>query len=247
MGLFSKRRERQQIFFDTDIHCHVLPGIDDGSPDVDTSVQLVERMHSWGINRIIASPHITDITFPNTPDTIGKAFADLKAALAAAQCPVKLSHSAENRIDDLFLKNFADGTLFTMPGKLLLLENSFIQEPWDLDRLLFEVQVKGYQPILVHPERYSYYYSRHSRYQAIHATGTMFQINLLSLTGYYGKTEKKEAEWLAENGMVDFIGTDLHRHSHADVIEEYLCSKDYERHRALLARKVRNASIPADE
>ncbi len=118
-----------------------------------------------------------------------------------------------------------------------------MQEPWNLDQLLFDLQVKGLSPILVHPERYSYYYGKKDRYKTIHDGGTSFQINLLSLAGYYGKEEKRMAEYLIENDMVDYIGSDLHRTSHADAIDRYLASKDYERHRSALEHRIANDDI----
>ncbi len=244
-NFFSKKASTpEKLWFNTDIHCHVLPGIDDGSPDVDTSVELIERMQQWGIERIIASPHVTYGTFPNNRETVGAAREALQSALAARGNAIKLSNSAEYRIDDLFLKCFADGDLMALPSNLLLVENSFMQEPWDLDQLLFEMQLKGYQPILVHPERYCYYYNHTSRYEAIHNNGTKFQVNLLSLAGYYGKTEKKIAEWLISKDLVDYIGTDLHRAKHADAIDVYLASKDYKRHREALEGRIGNDLIP---
>ncbi len=242
-SIFKRKRERQPLFFETDIHCHVLPGIDDGSPDVDTSVSLIERMQSWGINRIIASPHVTYGTFENTPATADEAMVALQAALDAKGNTIKLSHSAENRIDDLLLKNLADGTLMTLPGNYLLIENSFIQEPWIIDQLVFDLQIKGFRPILAHPERYSYYYGNKDRYKKLHEQGLLFQINLLSLAGQYGRDEKYFAEYLIEQKLVDFVGTDLHCVTHADTIDSYLESKDYLRHRDALAGHIFNDKI----
>ncbi len=240
-NFFSHKREPQQLFFSTDIHCHVLPGIDDGSPDVSTSVELIGRMQRWGIKRIIASPHITFGTFENNRETIDAAMNELQSRIGEIDNPPKLSYSAENRIDDLFMQNYAEGTLITLPGNRILVENSFIQEPWNLDQLLFDLQVKGFRPILVHPERYQYY--KKDRYAAIHNAGTAFQINLLSLAGHYGREEKRVAEYLIEQGMVDYIGTDLHRTAHADSIDRYLASKDYEHHRSALEGKIHNDEI----
>lgn len=242
-NLFTKKSKPEKLWFTTDIHCHVLPGIDDGSPDVNTSVELIERMQGWGVERIMASPHVTYGTFPNTPDTVAAARGVLQHELTERSNQIKLGNSAEYRIDDLFMKNLEEGTLMTLPGNRLLVENSFMQEPWNLDQLLFDLQVKGFQPILVHPERYSYYYSRKDRYEAIHNGGTKFQINLLSLAGYYGRDEKRIAEWLIERDLVDYIGSDLHRHSHADAIDRYLASKDYLRHRSALAGRTGNDMI----
>lgn len=242
-NFFSKRREPQQLFFSTDIHCHVLPGIDDGSPDAATSAELIERMQGWGIRRIFASPHIAYGTFPNTPETIAASLAELKDNLVKRGNDIFISNSAENRIDDLLLKNLADDNMLTLPDKRILIENSFMQEPWNLDQLIFDLQVKGYRPILVHPERYSYYYNKKDRYTTLHGAGAAFQINLLSLAGYYGRDEKRFAEYLIDQGLVDYIGSDLHRHSHADAIDAYLASKDYLRHRDKLQGRIGNDAI----
>ena len=242
-NFFSHALKPEKLWFSTDIHCHILPGIDDGSPDVTTSVELIERMQGWGIERIIASPHVTYGTFENTPESTAKARKELQQALDAKANPLTLSNSAEYRIDDLFLEHLKKGILMTLPGNYILVENSFMQEPWNLDQLLFELQVKGFKPILVHPERYSYYYSHKERYEKIHAGGTLFQINVLSLAGYYGRAEKKFAEHLIEKGLVNFIGTDLHNHKHADAIDRYLASKDYRNHRDALSGHTGNDTL----
>lgn len=227
-SIFKKKIEKAKLCFSTDIHCHVIPGIDDGSPDVKTSVELVERMKEWGISRIIASPHVTQDSFENTPDVIVPAFVALKTELERRDIDLELSHSAEYRLDEFFLSQLECENIVPLPGNYLLVENSFLQEPWNIDQLLFDLKVKGYKPILAHPERYFYYYgNKRARYDELHNVGTLFQVNLLSLAGYYGKDEKIIAEYLIEKGYVDFIGTDLHRHAHADAIDAYLASKDY--------------------
>ena len=156
-SLFKKKIEKAELCFNTDIHCHIVPGNDDGSPDVTTSVELVERMKGWGINRIIASPHVTQEAFENTPEIIGQALAPLKSELETKGIDVELSHSAEYRIDEFFLSQLECGNIVSLPGNYLLVENSFLQEPWNLDKILFDLKVRGYKPILAHPERYYYY------------------------------------------------------------------------------------------
>lgn len=229
---FLKRKsgEPAQLCFSTDIHCHIVPGVDDGSPDAATSADLIERMQSWGIKRIIASPHVTHYTFENTEETIAPAMKALQAELDRRGNAIEVTHSAEYRIDELFAQRLADNDLWLLPNKHILIENAFMQEPWDLDRLVFDLQVRGLKPILVHPERYMYYYDHPERYKALHDTGLAFQINLLSLAGAYGKAEKKIAQQLIDNGLVDFIGTDLHRASHADAIDRYLLTSEARKH-----------------
>jgi len=228
-SFIHKSKEPQQLFFHTDVHCHVVPGVDDGSPDVQTSVELIERMASWGFTRIIATPHMTQDTFENTPDILDPALASLQEALAKVLPDFNLSRTAEHRIDDFFLSQLEKGLILPYPDNYILVENSFMQEPWNLEQLLFDLKIKGYKPIMAHPERFHYYHPNRARYDQLHQAGNLFQINLLSLAGHYGKTTKQTAEWLVEKGYVDFIGTDLHHHRHADVIEEYLASRDYKK------------------
>ena len=226
-NFFKKKQEPAQLCFNTDIHCHVVPGIDDGSPDINTSIELIERMQSWGISRIIATPHVTQASFENTPEIMSEALSSLKKELENRGNNINITHSAEYRIDEQFLSQLKENLIVPMPSNYILVENSFIQEPWNLDQLLFDLKVKGYKPILAHPERYLYYHGKRDRYKAIHNTGTKFQVNLLSVAGYYSKDEKRVALELINNGLVDFIGTDLHNHNHADAIETFINSREY--------------------
>lgn len=237
---FTKKKSPAEICFHTDIHCHIVPGVDDGSPDASTSADLVERMQKWGINRIIASPHVTQTTFENTPDILDPALEELHEELKRRGNKIEITHSAEYRIDEFFQEQLKKGVIMPYPNKYLLIENSFILEPWNLDQLVFDLQVEGYRPILAHPERYSYYYTKLSRYKALHDAGLKFQINLLSLAENYGKAERKVAETLIEEGLVDFIGTDLHRRHHADAIDSYLLTKNARKHMDMLRDVVKN-------
>lgn len=239
-NFFNKPKEPVKLWFSTDIHCHVVPGVDDGSPDVDTSVELIENLHRFGINRIIASPHVTQATFENTSETLAAPMASLRKALSDKGVDVELSNSAEYRIDEFFEEQIAKGCLMPLPDNYLLIENSFIQEPWNLQQLVFDLQVKGYKLILAHPERYLYYHANTSRYEELKQFGLNFQINLLSLAGYYGKGEKKMAEHLIEAGMVDFIGTDTHGMRHIESFNAYLTSKDAQRHARQLEPLIKN-------
>lgn len=247
MALFSflsKKSEPIKFPYKTDIHCHILPGVDDGSPDVDTSVELVKRMLNWGIERIIATPHITESTFPNTPDVLDPALQELQDALAKTSPDIDLTRASENRIDDFFRSELAKGQITTFPNKYILVENSFLQEPWQLDQFLFDLKIQGYHPVLAHPERYYYYFEEHpERYEQLHRAGTLFQINVLSLAGAYSKKEKRTAEKLIEKGFVDFLGTDLHNFRHADAIDEYLTTKDARRHFEALEGRLLNDKV----
>lgn len=189
----KKPVERPELFFHTDIHCHLIPGIDDGQREADGGADLVAHEKEWGIERIIATPHVTQDTFENTPATIEPAFNKLKEAVARRGVEIELLHSAEYRMDAFFTSQLEQGLVKPMPNNYLLVENSFIQEAWNLDKMLFDLKMRGYKPILAHPERYVYYFPKKERYRNLHDAGTLFQINLLSLAGNYGKEVKQMA------------------------------------------------------
>lgn len=238
----KKEKVAAEMPMKTDIHCHIVPGVDDGSPDVETSVELVERLMGMGIKRIIASPHVTQDTFENTPETLDPALASLNAALKEKGIDIAVDRSSEYRIDEFFIEQLNAGNIRPYPGGFILVENSFMQEPWNLEQLLFDLKVKGFKPILAHPERYMYYSDKRnrSRYETLHNQGTFFQINMLSLADAYHGPEREVALWLLEKGYVDFIGTDLHNHHHADCLEAYLSSRHYGKIAAKLRETAKN-------
>lgn len=230
LSFFEKKRDTNNtLFYDTEVHCHILPGIDDGSPDVETSVALVAQLQSWGIRRIITTSHVTESTFENTPETIGAAYDRLRKALDDRGIEVEIHTSAEYRMDENFLNQLKDGRLMPFPGNYLLIENSFFQPFWEIRELIFDLQLKGYNPVLAHPERYMYYHSTPQIYKELHDQGCLFQVNLLSLSGYY-YPEVKEMAWkLLDQGLVDMIGSDMHHMQHAAHITKFLGSKEYVR------------------
>lgn len=236
----KKTTEKPQLFFHTDIHCHLVPGIDDGQKEAQGGADLIAHESSWGIKRIITTPHVTQDTFENTPEIINAAFAKLQQAVGERGVDIELLHSAEYRMDAFFQDQLAKGNVTPMPNNYLLVENSFVQEAWGIDNVLFDLKMKGFKPILAHPERYVYYFLKKERYRQLHDTGTLFQVNLLSLAGHYGKEVRKIAEYLVENDMVDFLGSDMHHHAHCESIERYLTSKDYRRDAEKLAGRIFN-------
>lgn len=249
-NLFKKKNQQPaELFFHTDIHCHLVPGIDDGQEDAHEAATLVERAKSWGITRIICTPHITQDTFENTPDTIRPAFEALTQAIAERGIDIDIDYSAEHRLDPFFLSELEKGHIRPYPNNYLLVENSFIQEMFNLDQTLFDLRTQGYKLILAHPERYFYYWEKkYARYHQLHSIGIRFQANLLSFSGYYGKDVKKTVDYLLANDMIDFVGTDMHHTGHASAIESFLHTKDYRRLADTLAPRILNdtAFLPSN-
>ena len=227
--LGKKHNTDTTLFYDTEVHCHILPGIDDGSPDVETSVALVQQLKNWGIQRIITTSHVTESTFENTPESIRQAYDKLRRALDERGIEIEIKTSAEYRMDEYFLKQLQGGTIMSFPGNYLLIENSFFHTFWELRELVFELLLKGYTPMLAHPERYMYYHKTPQIYKELHDQGLLFQVNLLSLAGYYNPDVKEMAWKLLDNGMVDLIGSDMHHMQHAAHITKFIGSKEYEK------------------
>lgn len=207
-----------------------MPGIDDGSPDVEHSLPLLRQLRQWGIEKVIATPHVTEATFENTPQTVGDAYERLCREPEFGEIGIQLCYSAEYRMDDNFLGIFQRNEIMPMPGNHVLIENSFLQPFWNIKELVFELQLKGFSPILAHPERYAYYYDDKKIYQELHNQGCEFQVNLLSLAGYYNRRSREVAEWLASQHMIDYLGSDLHNSNHLLHLSNYLTGKDFAKH-----------------
>ena len=232
MGLFDifkKKNNNTTLFYDTEVHCHILPGIDDGSPDVATSVELVKEMRDMGIRRIITTSHVTESTFENTPETIKSAYNELRTALDAEGIEMEIHTSAEYRMDEYFLNQIKENKLLPFPEDYILIENSFFQPYWEIKELIFDLKMKGYTPILAHPERYVYYHNTPNIYNELFDYGCMYQVNLLSLAGYYYPQVKDVAWRLLNEGKVAFIGSDMHNAGHAKHIKEYIKTREYQK------------------
>lgn len=203
----------------TDIHSHILPGIDDGSPDIETSLILVEGLMRLGIKQAIITPHIIGDLYRNDAFTINKALALLQKTLLEKQIDFTVSAAAEYMLDAYFFELLAsDTSLLTLKNNLVLTEFSYADKPYNVEQQLFKIITEGYQPILAHPERYGYYHNDFKQYNHLNEIGFLLQVNLLSLTGYYGKPAAKAANYIIKNNLHSFVGTDLHHERHLNAL-----------------------------
>lgn len=220
-----------------DIHSHIIPGIDDGSPDVETSIQLLKDLSDAGIHKFICTPHIISDMYRNTPETINNALAGLKKAIAQTGMQIEISAAAEYMLDDYFMELIRKKEpLLTLTKNYILTELSYAASPNNLEKISFEINTNNYLPLMAHPERYPYYHQNYDAYFRLKELGFFLQVNLLSLTGYYGKQVTKAAKFIFENNLVDFVGSDLHHFNHLnaltdsksiEVFEKYLGDKVY--------------------
>ena len=191
----------------TDIHCHLVPAVDDGSRSLDETRQLIEAMRSIGIQRIITTPHIYRRYPHNDSSTLQQELERLLPDLSDLGVPLMLG--AEHMLDEGFEAHLAKPLLTLGTSKYLLVETSFVGAPLDLFRLIQQVISAGAIPMLAHPERYLYMNDR--TYDQLRGAGCAFQLNLFSLTGMYGEQVQRRAQQLLERGVYSFVGTDTHR------------------------------------
>lgn len=195
-----------------DIHNHILPGIDDGAKTVEESIQLLKGFAEYGIHDFIATPHIMHNYFENNPTTINNAMSNLSTRISETKdLNVAINASAEHMIDSNFESLLKDDLIMPYTNNHLLIEMSYLQPP-----INFESSVKAVTndkwlfPVLAHPERYGFLHSRPKKYGVFKKQNLLFQMNLLSLGGYYGKEVHKMALKLLEENMIDFLGSDVH-------------------------------------
>lgn len=223
MGLFSKSKPAASkadfSLLKADMHSHLLPGIDDGSPDIKTSIELVRGMMDLGYSKLITSPHIMWDMYKNTREIILEKLELLRSAVQEAGLDVEINAAAEYYLDDHvhgLVKN--NEPLLTVSKNMVLVEFSMAFPSHSLKDILFDMQMQGYQPIIAHPERYIYLERSKDFYEELKDIGCLFQVNLLSLIGHYGRTQQELAQYLIKKGYYDLAGTDLHHTRHLDAL-----------------------------
>lgn len=206
-----------------DIHSHLLPGIDDGSKDLTNSRELIKSLQELGFQKMITTPHIMQYVWENNPEII-----KAKKEEVTQNIPVTLNAAAEYMMDEAFISHFKNGKLLTLKENYVLVEMSYLNAPLNLYEVLFELQVAGYKPVLAHPERYNFFHQKPEAYQKLKKAGCYFQMNLLSAMGYYGKPVLQCADELLANGLIDFVGSDVHHERHVAGFKKEILLKNYD-------------------
>lgn len=191
----------------TDWHSHILPGVDDGIKTLDDSLAVLRRYEELGFKKVWLTPHIME-DIPNRPEDLRKVFATLHEAWEG---DVEIELAAENMLDSLFDERLAEGEVLPIgtSSNHLLVETSYFNPPMDFLGMLEEVKSKGYYPVLAHPERYRYMSEKD--YEELKEMDVIFQANFMSIVGAYGETARKKLEWMLDKGMIDIVGSDVHR------------------------------------
>jgi protein-tyrosine phosphatase len=200
-----------------DMHSHLLPGIDDGSPDIETSLNLIHGLIDLGFKKLITTPHVMLGMYPNTRDIVLEKYEILKKSVNDSGIQIELGVAAEYFLDDNLKKLLANKEpLLSFGDGLVLVEFSMASEPIDFKELLFDLQMQNYQPVIAHPERYVYHERNKEFFEELKIAGYLFQLNIMSLAGAYGKTVNELAKYFIKHQYYELAGTDLHNMHHLD-------------------------------
>lgn len=238
MGLFGRLFSRNPRLtsepdrrLQTDIHSHLLPGIDDGSPDMNTTLNMLSAMYEQGIQHVITTPHILNDLYPNTHALITSKLEEVREAANEAELQIRIDAAAEYYLDEWFIDHYLkkENPLLSLWDQYVLVETNYVERPGYLEEVVFELQLRGYQVVFAHPERYHYLLRDFRKFSPLFESGLIFQSNLLSFAGHYGPEVKRAALHLLNEGMIRMLGSDAHKMEHLERIRLLKRSEEYSR------------------
>lgn len=232
LRLFKKKYEARPIFAPlvTDMHCHLVPRVDDGSKCIEETIECLQTLQTVGYKKVIITPHFQHPRFPNDEDDIRRRYEEVVKQAKDEGLEIELAGiGGEYRIDSGFAQRLENPRFLKVGGRYVLVEFSLHQQMMGSDELIFDMQMKGYEVILAHPERYPYLNTNGMRMEQLKNQGVYFQINALSLGGFYGEEAKRRAHEMLERGWVEFMGTDTHNTMYAQALRDLSCNRKVEK------------------
>ena len=227
-SIFSKKHDDSLdlSFLEVDMHSHLLPNLDDGLEKMEQTIEFAKAMQNLGYKKLICTPHILPDVHNNSPETILPRLEEVRKAFAENNITINIEAAAEYMVGPEFhesIKN--DEQLLTFGKNYVLIEMSYAYPSQNIEQVIFDLIIKGYQPILAHPERYNYLLAQKNIFEDFIYRGCLLQINILSLTGYYGKPVMKAAEYLVKKNLISFIGSDMHHQGHLGMTQKFATNK----------------------
>lgn len=249
MGLFSKLFGEKQPQFGPadlgalrcDVHSHFIPGIDDGAPTLEASIELILAMQALGYSKVVTTPHVMADGYRNTPEIILGGLEKVRRELDTRGIAMSIDAAAEYYLDHELEQRVKDRTVLTFGGNLVLFELPFISEPAILLNVIFEMQTAGYRPVLAHPERYQFWHTDFAKYENLKDRGVLFQLNTIALMGAYGPGVKKIAERIVDMGWYELIGSDCHSMNHVEALKATLTEPYL--HKLIAGGKLLNSTL----
>ena len=193
-----------------DLHCHILPGVDDGPPSLEHTMALAKAQCAAGVRRVLATPHVTwDI--PTTSEQVRDGVAAVNAALSEAELPLEVLTGGEialtrvAELDDEELRALALGG-----GPWLLVESPLTPSAAGFDNVLHHLQARGHRIVLAHPERCPAFQREPERLASLVHAGMLTSITAGALVGRFGSTVQRYAHELVKDGLVHNVASDAH-------------------------------------
>ncbi len=205
-----------------DIHTHILQGVDDGSLDLETSIELITYEIKQGVTDIFVTPHyIKYRDYLSTYEENLILFDSLVQEVKKKHLEVNLHLGNEIFYDRHTTSNLSNGIVTTLgKSNFVLLEFSLFEETEDIGEAIHNVKSRGYIPIIAHPERYPYIRDIND-YRIMKRMGAYIQINCSAINGEYGKKIKKMVLNLIKNNLVDFVASDIHDFRRSSLLDAY--------------------------
>jgi len=230
-SIFKRQPKQDVMLLTTDIHSHLLAQLDDGVKSQQEAEDIIQKFGEMGFRKLITTPHIMSDYYRNNPTTILGGLDALKKHLQD-KTNMQIAAAAEYYLDEeLMRKTEGQESLLTFGDRYLLFETNFISEPLHLKEFIFKATSSGYRPVLAHPERYQY--MTLPKAEDLRDRGVLFQINALSMIGYYSLPVQRIACKLIDHGWIDFLGSDCHTIEQAQLLPLAQKNKYYQKALAL--------------
>ena len=219
--IFSKDKEPADYgILNTDVHSHFIPEIDDGAKTIEDSIELLKAMQDFGYKKAITTPHVMGDHYRNTPEIILSGLEKVRERAKNEGLSIQIEAAAEYNVDSELEAKINAKEILTFGNKYVLFEMPFSAEPTNLKEIIFAFQTNGYKPVLAHVERYNFWHDQEVKIDDMLNRGVLLQLNINSLTGFYGPGVKKMAEKLIDRGVISILGSDCHHVGHIDLMQK---------------------------
>jgi protein-tyrosine phosphatase len=197
-----------------DLHCHILPNVDDGAKDLAESVEMAKQAVRQGIKTIIATPHHRNEKYENHGQTIFRQVEEFNRVLESENLDLKVLPGQETRIFGEIVEGLVSGEILPLnQGKYVFVELPSGHVPRYTGQLLFDIQLKGFVPVIVHPERNQEIVENPEVLYQLVKKGALTQVTASSISGHFGKSIKKFSLQLIEANLTHFVASDAHNTS----------------------------------
>ena len=207
----------------TDTHSHILFNIDDGSNNIEESIAILKEMAEVGFKHVILTPHYIEGTeYSVTNEEKDIRFALLEKRIKEENLDITIHLGNEIFLHNNLIASIEGAKCYGLnKSNYLLVELPFHNQIRGLIDILYEFKVKGYTPIIAHPERYTYLQDNPDLVDKLKEEGTLFQCNYSSILGYYRKDAERLMKYMLKKHYVDYLGTDIHHINKAFVLDNF--------------------------